>query len=91
MYYKYQPIWLLGHTSNKLPLDLKPIGYKSKSHLLKVGFNLLLAQWLCQQVNCIIYSVDSLDLDVFLLEVITGEVISPLDVLEFLVRPQLLS
>ena len=43
VFYKCQPIWLLGHTSNKLPLDLKSIGYKSNSHLLKMGFSLLLA------------------------------------------------
>ena len=37
-----QPDWLLGHTSNNLPLALKPISHISKPHLLKVGFSLLL-------------------------------------------------
>ena len=36
-------IGILGHKSNKFPLDLKPIGYKSKPHLLKMFFSLLLA------------------------------------------------
>ena len=34
----------LGHTSNKLPLDFKPIGHIPKTHLLKVSFDLLLAK-----------------------------------------------
>ena len=34
----------LGHTSNKLPLDLKLIGHTPKIHLLKVSFDLLLAE-----------------------------------------------
>ena len=92
MYYKCQPILASrAHISNNLPLVLKPIGYKSKSHLLKVGFDLLLAQRLCKQVCHIIYGVDSLDLDITLLEVIVDKVVSLLNVLEFLVRPRLLS
>ena len=92
MYNKYQPILASrAYISNKLSLDLKPIGYKSKSHLLKVGFQSLLAQRLCKWVCHIIYGVDSLDLDVTLLEVIVDEVVSPLNMLGFLVRPQLLS
>ena len=92
VYYKCQPILASrAHISNNLPLILKPIGYKSKSHLLKVGFDLLLAQQLCEWVNRIICGVNSLDLDVILLEVIADEVVSPLDVLGFLMRPQLLS
>ena len=88
MYYKCQPILASrAHISNNLPLVLKPIGYKSKSHLLKVGFDLLLAQWLCKWIHHIICGVDSLDLDVTLLEVIVDEVVSPLNVLGFLVRP----
>ena len=44
VYNKCQPILAsMAHISNKLSLDLKSIGYKSKSHLLKVGFDLLLA------------------------------------------------
>ena len=86
-----QPICHLGHTSNKLPLDLMPIGYIFKSHLLKVGFDLLLAQWLSQWVCHIIYGVDSLDLDITLFEVITDQMKLPLDVLGLLVRPWLLS
>ena len=91
VYYKCQPILTSrAHISNNLPLVLKPIGYKSKSHLLKVGFDLLLAQRLCKWVYHIIYGVDSLDLDITLLEVIVDEVVSPLNMLGFLVRPQLL-
>ena len=56
-----------------------------------MGFDLLLAQRLCKLVRRIICGVDSLDLDVIFLEVIMDEVVSPLDVLEFLVRPWLLS
>ena len=86
MYYKCQPILASrAHISNKLPLDLKPIGYKSKSHLLKVGFDLLLAQRLCKWVYRIVCGVDSIDLDVTLLEVIADEVVSPLNVLGFLI------
>ena len=58
-----------------------PISYISKSHLLKVGFDLLLAQWLSQQVCHFICGVDSLDLDITLFEVITDQMESPLDVL----------
>ena len=86
-----QSIWHLGHTSNKLPFDLMPIGYISKSHLLKVGFDLLLAQWLSQRVCHIICRVDSLDLDITLFKVITDQMESPLDVLGLLVRPWFLS
>lgn len=92
VYYKCQPILASrAHISNNLPLVLKPIGYKSKSHLLKVGFDLLLAQWLCQWVCHIICGVDSLDLNVTFLKVIADEMISPLNVLGLLVRPRLLS
>ena len=92
VYNKYQPILASRtHISNKLPLDLKPIGYKSKFHLLKVGFDLLLSQQFYKWIHRLIYRVNSLDLNVTLLEVITDEVVSPLDVLRFLVRPQLLS
>ena len=87
----YQPIWHLRHTSNKLPLDLMPIGYISKSHLLKVGFDLLLAQWLSQWVYHIVCGVDSLDLDITLFEVITDQMESSLDMLGLLVRSWLLS
>ena len=68
-----------------------PIGYISKSHLLKVGFDLLLAQWLSQRVCHIVCGVDSLDLDIIFFEVITDQMESPLDVLGLLVRPWLLS
>ena len=92
VYYKCQPILAFrAYISNNLPLILKLIGYNSKSHLLKVGFDLLRAQQLCKRVYHIVCGVDSLDLDVILLEVITDEVVSPLDVLEFLVRPRLLN
>ena len=37
-----QPDWLLGHTSNNLPLALKPISHKPKPHLLKMCFSFLL-------------------------------------------------
>ena len=78
MYYKCQPILASrAHISNNLPLVLKPIGYKSKSHLLKVGFDLLLAQRLCKWVCHIICGVDSLDLDITLFEVIVDGVVSP--------------
>ena len=78
VYYKCQPILASRiHISNKLPLDLKSIGYKSKSHLLKVGFNLLLAQRLCEWIYRIVYGVDSLDLDIILFEVIVDKVVSP--------------
>ena len=68
-----------------------PIGHISKSHLLKVGFDLLLAQWLSQWVCHIVCGVDSLDLDITLFEVIMDQMKSSLDVLELLVRPWLLS
>ena len=78
MYYKCQPILASrAHISNNLPLVLKPIGYKSKSHLLKVGFDLLLAQRLCKWVCHIICGVDSLDLNVTFLKVIADEMVSP--------------
>ena len=86
-----QPIWHLGHTSNKLSLDLMPIVYISKSHLLKVGFDLLLAQWLSQRVCHIIYGVDSLDLDITPFEIIMDQMESLPDMLELLVRSWLLS
>ena len=86
-----QPIWHLGHTSNKLPFDLMPIGYISKSHLLKMGFDLLLAQWLSQRVCYIVCGVDSFDLDITFFEVIMDQMKSPLDVLGLLVRPWLFS
>ena len=86
-----QPIWHLGHTSNKLPLDLMPIGYISKSHLLKVGFDLLLVQWLSQWVYHIICGVDSLELNITFFEVIMDQMESPLDMLGLLMRPWLLS
>ena len=54
-----QPYWLIGHTSNNLPLGLKLIGQKSKSHLYKVDFHFwlaqLLSQWVCH-VICGVYS-----------------------------------
>ena len=68
-----------------------PIGYISKSHLLKVGFNLLLAQWLSQWVCHIVCGVHSLDLDITLFKVITDQMKSLLDVLGLLVRSWLLS
>ena len=58
-----QPYWLLGYTSNNLPLGLKPIGQKSKSHLYKVDFQFWLAQLLSQWVCHIIYRVYSSHLD----------------------------
>ena len=86
-----QPNWLLGHTSNNLPLALKSISHIPKPHLLKMGFSLLLAQRLRQWVNHIIPGVDSLHLDVSFLEIITDEVESSLNVLRFLMRSRLLS
>ena len=56
-----------------------------------MGFNLLLAQWLYEWVYRIVCGVDSLDVDITFLEVIVDEMVSPLDVLRFLVRPQFLS
>ena len=92
VYYKCQPILASrAHISNNLPLILKPIGYKSKFHLLKMGSDLLLAQRLFKWVCHIICGVDSLDIDIILLEVIADEVVSPLNVLESLMRPRLLS
>ena len=61
------------------------------SHLLKVDFVLLLAQRLCKWVCHIVCGVDSLDLDVTLIEVIADKVVSPFNVLGFLMRPRLLS
>ena len=90
MFYKYQLIWFLGHTSNKLLLALMSIGYKSKFHLLKMGFSLLLAQLLHQWVSHVVYGVDSLHFDISFLEVIADEVESLFDVLRFLMRPWLL-
>ena len=82
---------LLGHTSNKLPLTLKPIGHKSNSHLLKVNFGLLLAERFCQWICYILYGVYSLHLDELLLKIFAYDVEPPLYVLELLVRPWLLS
>ena len=76
-----QPYWLLEHTSNNLPLGLKPIDHKSKCHLLKVDFHFRLAQLPSQQVCHVVYGVYSSHLDMFLFEIVTYVVISPLDVL----------
>ena len=61
------------------------------SHLLKVGFDFLLVQWLSQWVCHIVCRVDSLDLDITLFEVITDQMESLLDMFGLLVRPWLLS
>ena len=86
-----QPYWLLGHTSNNLPLLLKPISHMPKPHLLKMGFSLLLAKWLSEWVYHILHGVYSLYLDIFLLEVVAYKVEPPLNVLGLLMRPRLLS
>ena len=65
-----QPYWLLGHTSNNLPLRLKLINHKSKSHLLKVDFHFRLAQLLCQWIYYVVYGVYSSYLDIFLFEIV---------------------
>ena len=88
--YMCQPIWLLGHTSNKLPFDLKSIGHKSEPHLLKISFNLLLAQCLCQWSSHILCGVDSLHLNE-LLEIFMNKMESSLNVIWLLVRPQFLN
>ena len=56
-----------------------------------MGFNLLLAQRLCEWICRVVCGVDSFNLDVTFLEVIADEVVSALGVLGFLVRPRLLS
>ena len=76
-----QPYWLLGHTSNNLSLGLKSIGHKSKSHLFKVDFYFWLAQLLNQQICHVIHRVYSSYLDIFLIEVVTYDMIPSLDVL----------
>ena len=83
--------WLVGQKSNKLPLDLKPIGHIPKTHLFKVSFDLLLAGRLSQWVQHIQHEVDSLPLDKLLLEVFTYDVKLSLYMLGLLVRPELLS
>ena len=83
--------WLLRHTSNNLSLVLKLIGYKSKSHLLKVDFSLLLAKLLHQWVSHIVHGVYSLYLDILLFEIIIDKVESSLNVLKFLMRSHLFS
>ena len=70
---------------------LKPIGHRSKTHLSKVVFCLLLTQLLCKWVYHVVRGVYSSHLDVLLLQVIMYYIKSPLDVLGFLVRPGLLS
>ena len=87
----YQPDWLLGYTSNNLPLRLKSIGHKFKSHLLKVDFHFRLAQLLRQRVCHVVHRVYSLHLDMFFFEVVAYDMKPSLIVLRFLMRPQLLS
>ena len=86
-----QLYWLLGHTFNNLSLGLKSIGYKFKSHLLKVDFHFLLAQLLSQWVCYVIRGVYSSHLDIFFFEIIAYDIKLPLDVLQFLMRSQLFS
>ena len=61
--------WFLGHSSNKLSLDLKSIGHIPKTHLLKMSFDLLPIERLGQRVHHIQPGVNSLHLDELLLEV----------------------
>ena len=86
-----RPGWLLGHTSNNLPLALKPISHIPKPHLLKVDFSLLLAKWFSQWVCHVIRGVYSLHIDVFLVEVVAYNMKPPLYMLGPLMRPGLLS
>ena len=79
------------YISNNLSLILKPISHASSSHLLKMGFSLLLAQLLRQWISYVIRSVNFLHLDVSLLEIIVDEVESSPNVPEFLMSPRLLS
>ena len=72
--YAYSNNWLLGHTSNKLPLALRLIGHIPKSHLLKVSLSLLLAKRLCLWICHILYGVNSLHLDELLLDVFIYDV-----------------
>ena len=83
--------WLLGHKSNKLPLDLKPLGHIPKTHLLKMSFDLLLAERLGQWVRHILCEVDFLYLDKLFLEIVAYDVEPPLYMLGLLVRHKLLS
>ena len=83
--------YLLGHKSNKLPLDLKSIGHIPKTYLLKVSFDLLLTGRLGQWVCHIQHGVESLHLDELLLEVFACDMKSSLYMLGLLVRPWLLS
>ena len=83
--------WLLGHSSNKLSHDLKPIGHISKAHLLKMSFDLLLTERLDQQVYHILHGVNSLHLDVLLLEIFAYDVKLSLYMLRLLMRFGLLS
>ena len=76
-----QPYWLLGHTSNNLPLGLKSIGHKSKSHIFKVDFYFWLAQLFSQRVYHVICGVYSLHLDIFFIKIVTYDKITPFDVL----------
>ena len=82
-----QPFWLLGYIFNNLSLGLKPIGHKSKSHLLKVVFHFWLAQLLYQRVCHIIHGVYSSYLNMFLFEIVTYDMILLLDVFGLLMRP----
>ena len=81
----------LGHTSNKLSLDLKPIGRKPKTHLFKVSFSLLLAERLCQWIRYVLCGVNSLHLDELLLKIFTYNMETSFNMLGLLVRPGLLS
>ena len=83
--------WLLRHTSNKLPLDLKLIGHIPKIDLLKVSFGLLLAKKLHQWIHHILHRVYSLYLDELLLEIVAYDIELSLYMLGLLMRLGLLS
>ena len=83
--------WLLGYIFSKFLLDLKPIGHIPKIHLLKMSFNLLLAERLDQQIRYVMYGVNSLHLDKFFLKVFTYDVKPSLYMLRLMVRSGLLS
>ena len=81
----------LGYKSNKLSLDLKSIDHIPKIHLLKISFDLLLAERFGQQVCHIQCRVDSLHLNELLLEVFAYDMKPSLYVLGLLVRLEFLS
>ena len=78
--------WLLEHVSNILSLDLKPIGHVPKIHLLKMSFDLLLAERLGRWVRHVLCGVNSLHFDELLLEVFMYDMESSFYMLGLLMR-----